>query len=101
MRDDPKELTIAKADIVEEVYNNIGFSKKDATDFVELFFSLMKEALCDDKDIKISGFGNFTVNQKAKRMGRNPQTGEKIAIQARKVISFKPSQIFKNNLNHK
>ncbi|MBE8163016.1 MAG: integration host factor subunit alpha [Bdellovibrionaceae bacterium] len=96
-----EELTITKADIVEQVYNKIGFSKKDATDFVELFFSLMKTSLCDGEDVKISGFGNFVVNQKKERMGRNPQTGEKIAIKARRVIGFKPSQVFKGNLNNK
>lgn len=101
MLDDSQELTITKADIVEQVYNKIGFSKKDATDFVELFFSLMKNSLCSGEDVKMSGFGNFVVNQKKERMGRNPQTGEKMAIKARRVISFKPSQVFKNSLNQK
>ncbi len=101
MIDDSKELTITKADIVEQVYGKIGFSKKEATDFVEMFFSLMKDSLCNKEDVKISGFGNFVVNQKKERMGRNPQTGEKMSIKARKVISFKPSQVFKNNLNNK
>lgn len=101
MLNDSPELTITKADIVEQVYDKVGFSKKDATDFVELFFSLMKDSLCKGEDVKISGFGNFVVNQKKERMGRNPQTGKKMAIKARRVISFKPSQVFKGTLNQK
>jgi integration host factor subunit alpha len=59
----------------------------------------MKETLGRGEKIKISGFGNFVVRRKRERIGRNPQTGEEIKISARKVLTFKPSQVLKNALN--
>jgi|SRR3989338_2509456 len=91
--------TITKADLVEQVYEKIGFSKKEASDLVELVFDLVKESLEQNQKIKISGFGNFVVRQKKARVGRNPQTGNSITISARKVLTFRPSQVLKNALN--
>ena len=92
---------MTKADIVENVHKKVGFSKKEATDIVELVFETMKETLEKSGGIKISGFGNFIVRSKKSRIGRNPQTGEKIEITARKVLSFKPSNVLKKLLNDK
>ena len=86
---------MTKAEIVETVYEKIGFSKKEAAEIVEMVFDTMKETLERGEKIKISGFGNFVVRQKRPRIGRNPQTGEEIEITARKVLTFKPSQILK------
>ncbi len=90
---------MTKADIVEAVYKNVGFSKKESTEIVELVFETMRQALEKGAKVKISGFGNFTVRKKKTRMGRNPQTGEEIKISARKVMTFKPSQVLKNSVN--
>ncbi|MBX7149367.1 integration host factor subunit alpha [bacterium] len=90
---------MTKAEIVESVYEKIGFSKKEAQDIVELVFDTIKETLEKGEKIKISGFGNFVVRQKRPRIGRNPQTGEEIEITQRKVLTFKPSQILKMALN--
>lgn len=90
---------MTKADIVETVYEKIGFSKKEAADIVELVFDTLKETLEKGEKIKLSGFGNFVVRQKRPRIGRNPQTGQEIEITARKVLTFKPSQILKTALN--
>jgi len=91
--------TMTKADIIETVYEKIGFSKKESAEIVELIFNLMKQTLERGEKIKISGFGNFVIRNKKPRIGRNPQTGEEIEISARKVLTFKPSQVLKNSLN--
>ncbi len=90
---------MTKADIIEAVYEQIGFSKKEAAEVVELVFDTMKETLAVGEKIKISGFGNFVVRPKRARTGRNPQTGDQITISARKVLTFKPSQVLKDALN--
>ncbi|MCC6276525.1 MAG: integration host factor subunit alpha [Oligoflexia bacterium] len=90
---------MTKADIVEKVYEKIGFSKKESSELVELVFNCMKEVLEAGEKIKISGFGNFVVRQKKERIGRNPQTGGQIKISARRVLTFRPSQVLKAMLN--
>ena len=91
---------MTKADIVQVVYSRLGgFSKKESADLVDLVFETMKETLGRGEKIKISGFGNFIVRDKKSRVGRNPQTGEEIEISARRVLTFRPSQVLKNALN--
>lgn len=96
---DMERSTMTKADIVEKVYSKIGFSKKEASELVELVFNSLKNVLCDGEKVKISGFGNFVVREKKERIGRNPQTGEQITISARRVLTFRPSQVLKAMLN--
>lgn len=91
--------TMTKADIIEKVYQKIGFSKKEASELVEMVFSELKDVLCNGEKIKISGFGNFVVREKKERVGRNPQTGDQIKISARRVLTFRPSQVLKAVLN--
>ena len=91
--------TMTKADIVEQVYSKIGFSKKEASELVELVFGSLKDQLKAGEKVKISGFGNFVVRGKNERVGRNPQTGEQIKISARRVLTFRPSQVLKAMLN--
>jgi len=91
--------TVTKADIVENVYQKIGFSKKEASELVELVFGTLKDVLQNGEKVKISGFGNFVVRGKNERIGRNPQTGEQIKISARRVLTFRPSQVLKAMLN--
>ncbi len=90
---------MTKADLVEMIYSKIGISKKDASDILEGVFDIIKEALKNGEKVKISGFGNFSVRNKKTRKGRNPQTGEEIEISARRVLSFKPSQLMKDAMN--
>ena len=90
---------MTKADIIVRIYEKVGFSKKEATDVVEATFEIIKNCLQRGEKVKISGFGNFVVNSKRPRRGRNPQTGDEIIIVGRKVLTFKPSQILKKNLN--
>ena len=96
---DPKKA-MTKIDLVEQVYTKVGsFSKKDAAEIVELVFDTIKVTLEKTEKIKISGFGNFVVRDKKDRMGRDPQRAVPILIPARRVLTFKPSQVLKNILN--
>lgn len=90
---------MTKAEIVEQIYERVGFSKKEAAELVEKVFEIMKETLAQGEKVKISGFGNFVVRQKNARKGRNPQTGQEILLDARRVLTFKPSLVLKNVLN--
>ncbi len=90
---------MTKADIVERIYEKVGFSKKEATDVVESIFGIIKGRLEKGEKVKISGFGNFVINEKHPRKGRNPQTGEEIIISGRSVLSFKPSPVLKKAIN--
>ncbi len=92
-------MAMTKADIVEALYEKIGFSKKEAADLVELVFDTMKDRLAKGEKIKISGFGNFVVREKRSRVGRNPQTGQSIEISARRVLTFRPSQVLRAEVN--
>ncbi len=94
-----EKSTVTKADIVEKVYQKIGFSKKEASELVEMVFDQLKNTLQNGEKVKISGFGNFLVRAKNERIGRNPQTGEQIKISARRVLTFRPSQVLKAILN--
>ena len=91
--------TMTKADIVEKVYEKIGFSKKEASELVEMVFGTLKDKLVVGEKVKISGFGKFEVREKKSRIGRNPQTGDRITISARRVLNFSPSQVLKAMLN--
>ncbi|MSP93454.1 MAG: integration host factor subunit alpha [Myxococcales bacterium] len=91
---------MTKADIIEKVYDKLGgYSKREAADLVEIVFETLKETLSRQEKVKISGFGNFVVREKKARMGRNPQTKQPIEITARRVLTFKPSQVLKHTLN--
>ena len=91
---------MTKADIIENIYDKLdGLSKREAADIVETVFDTLKETLAQGEKIKVSGFGNFVVRDKKERVGRNPQTGEEITISARRVLTFKPSQVLKDAIN--
>lgn len=88
-----------KADIATEVYEKLGIPKKDASDILELMLDSIKGVLQKGETVKIAGFGNFVVRHKRARKGRNPKTGEEIGITPRKVVTFRPSQVFKRYVN--
>lgn len=90
---------MTKIDLVEAIYEKVGFSKKEVANIVESIFDIIKEHLQKEDKIKISGFGNFVVRRKRARRGRNPQTGDDIEISPRRILTFKPSQVLKAALN--
>jgi integration host factor subunit alpha len=90
---------MTKVDLINKVFEQIGGTKKEAGDIVEKLFDFMKEVLAGGESIKISGFGNFNVRDKKTRRGRNPQTGDAIEITARRVLTFRPSQILRDTVD--
>lgn len=92
---------MTKVDIVEAIYEKVGFSKKEVAKIVESIFDIIKEHLKQEDKIKISGFGNFVIRNKRARRGRNPQTGDDIQITPRRILTFKPSQVMKAALNRR
>lgn len=90
---------MTKADIAEKIQAGIGLSKKESVEMLEAVFSIMKATLESGETLKISGFGSFVVKKKADRRGRNPQTGETITIDSRRILSFKPSTVLRQAIN--
>ena len=87
--------TLTKADLADLLFERLGLNKREAKDMVEAFFDRIQAALVAGDDVKISGFGNFTIRRKAARPGRNPRTGESIPIEARSVVTFHASHKLK------
>ena len=88
-------MALTKADIAENLFENVGLNKIDAKDLVEDFFEKVRETLEEGEQVKLSGFGNFELREKKSRPGRNPKTGEDIPISARRVVTFRPGQKLK------
>ena len=84
-------MTLTKDVLVETIKDKVGYPVKEAKDILEIILEEIKQKLEEGKEVKISGFGKWTVKDKKTRPGRNPHTGEKIAISARRVVSFHPS----------
>ena len=88
-------MTLTKADMAESLFNELGLNKNEARELVELFFEELVASLAVGKHVKLSGFGNFDLRDKKERPGRNPKTGEKVTIPARRVVTFRPGQKLK------
>ncbi|HEX5056432.1 MAG TPA: integration host factor subunit alpha [Gammaproteobacteria bacterium] len=88
-------MALTKAEMAEMLFNELGLNKREAKELVELFFDEVRDALAAGEDVKLSGFGNFTLRNKNQRPGRNPKTGEEIPISARRVVTFRPGQKLK------
>ncbi|MCB1669113.1 MAG: integration host factor subunit alpha [Porticoccaceae bacterium] len=86
---------LTKADLAEMLFEELGLNKREAKELVEGFFEEIRQALEDNEQVKLSGFGNFDLRDKKTRPGRNPKTGEEIPISARRVVTFKPGQKLK------
>ena len=84
--------TITKIDIIEYLSDKYQLSKNEAKKVVENFFEEVRISLESGHDVKLSGFGNFELRNKASRPGRNPKTGDVVAVSARRVVTFKPGQ---------
>jgi integration host factor subunit alpha len=91
---------MTKIDIVDKIYEKVGFPKKEVAKIVETVFDMIKETLQREDKILVSGFGNFVIRNKRARRGRNPQTGGRIEITPRRILMFKPSPMLKARLNH-
>lgn len=90
--------SLTKADLAEALFNELGLNKREAKEFVELFFEKIREALERGEAVKLSGFGNFGLRKKNPRPGRNPKTGEEIPITARRVVTFRASHKLKERV---
>jgi|TARA_B110000444_G_scaffold1915_1_gene1747 integration host factor subunit alpha len=86
---------LTKADLAEMLFNDLGLNKREAKEMVELFFEEIRSSLENNEEVKLSGFGNFDIRDKKSRPGRNPKTGEEVAVSARRVVTFKPGQKLK------
>ncbi len=91
-------MTLTKAELADMLFEKIGLNKHEAKDFIELFFEEIKLTLERGEDVKLSGFGNFQLRDKPQRPGRNPKTGEEIAVSARRVVTFHASQKLKQRV---
>lgn len=92
-------MTLTKADIVERVADRLNCSKSEAAALIDSFFDIVKDKLAAGEVVKLSGFGSFRVRQKRPRRGRNPQTGETLVIEGRRVVSFRASPVLRRSLD--
>ncbi len=92
-------MTLTKADLINQVFTSLPvYTKAQARETVETLLELIKSSLENGDDLLLSGFGKFSVKEKRPRKGRNPQTGEELILDARKVVTFKSSGQLKEKL---
>ncbi len=92
-------MTLTKTKIVEAIQNENNFTKSQAKESVEILIELISKSLESGEDVLLTGFGKFSVKNKAERKGRNPATGEDMILPARKVITFKSSGKLRDKIN--
>ena len=86
---------LTKADIADQLFDQLGLNKREAKEVVELFFEEISRSLENNVQVKLSSFGNFELKEKKERPGRNPKTGEDVPISARRVVTFHAGQKLK------
>ncbi|MGH6962834.1 MAG: integration host factor subunit alpha [Dongiaceae bacterium] len=91
--------TVTRAQLSEAVYQEVGLSRNESADLVEVVLKEIADALARGENVKISSFGSFFVRAKGKRVGRNPKTGEEVPISPRKVLVFRASHVLKDRVN--
>jgi integration host factor subunit alpha len=91
-------MALTKANMAENLFEELGLNKREAKELVEVFFEEVRLALEEGEEVKLSGFGNFILRNKSPRPGRNPKTGEEIPITARRVVTFRPGQKLKSRV---
>lgn len=91
--------TITRSDVVDAIYSEIGLSRKDSSDILDMVIDEIVKELSSGNDVKLSAFGTFSLHDKKARVGRNPKTGVSADITPRRVISFKASQILRKHIN--
>ena len=92
-------MSLKKANIVDAIIEETGFTKKMANDIVEITIEVIKSSLESGQDVLVSGFGKFCVKEKNQRRGRNPATGQDMMLRKRRVVTFKCSGKLKSKLN--
>ena len=92
-------MALTKADIIESVHQQLGFTQKKSTEMVEQLIEIMKSTLATGEDVLVSGFGKFCVNEKKERKGRNPATGDSMMLRPRRVVTFKCSGRLRRRVN--
>ena len=93
-------MALTKAEMAERLFDELGLNKREAKEIVELFFEEIRAALESNENVKLSGFGNFDLRDKKQRPGRNPKTGEEIPISARRVVTFRAGQKFRQRVGN-
>ncbi|WP_347709766.1 integration host factor subunit alpha [Halomonas llamarensis] len=91
---------LTKAELAEHLHAELSLSKREAKAMVEAFFDEIRACLRENEQVKLSGFGNFDLRDKRERPGRNPKTGEEIPISARRVVTFRPGQKLRQQVEH-
>jgi integration host factor subunit alpha len=91
--------TLTRADLAEAVYKQVGLSRSESADLVELILHEISEAIARGENVKLSSFGSFLVRSKTERIGRNPKTGVEVPIKPRRVMVFKASNVLKARVN--
>ncbi len=89
-------MTLTKAELAQTLIDGIGLNNREAKQMVEAFFEEISATLETGEEVKLHGFGNFVLMDKPERPGRNPKTGEDVAILARRVVAFRPSPLLKD-----
>lgn len=87
--------------MIEHLMNELSLTRQESKCLVETFFDELSDSLIDGKEIKLSGFGNFELKDKSSRPGRNPKTGESVAVSARRVVTFKTGQKFRQKVDQR
>ena len=95
----PLSGTLTKAKIIDAVAESNGYTRKKSIETIETVLELIKRSLESGEDVLISGFGKFQVQNKKKRRGRNPATGEDMMLKRRRVVTFKCSGLLRAKLN--
>lgn len=91
---------MTKSDLAEHLYETVdGITKQQAAEYIEAVLDLIKQTLEQGDNVKIAGFGNFVLRDKNARLGRNPHTGAPMPLTARRVVTFKASQILRKQIN--
>ncbi len=94
------DTTVTRAHLAEAVYQEVGLSRNDSAQLVDVILEEISQALIKDEMVKLSSFGSFQVRNKAQRIGRNPKTGEEVPILPRRVLVFRASHVLKDKINH-
>ncbi|NWG46323.1 MAG: integration host factor subunit alpha [Alphaproteobacteria bacterium] len=91
--------TVTRAQLCEAIFQEIGLSRTESAQLVELVLEEIAEALTRGETVKLSSFGSFLVREKGRRIGRNPKTGEEVPIEPRRVLVFRPSHVLREQIN--
>ena len=90
---------VTRARLADALHGRLGLTKKDCAGLVDDLLDLLEEGIVEDGKVKLTGFGTFQVRDKRSRRGRNPHTDEDLTIKARRVVTFRPSQLLRAALN--